>query len=166
MGFSFESSQEFKVSCLVTGTLEERKKNHWLSRSRVTAAMSSLPEVIFPSPRPPLLPGSSVSPVRYPPSDSPFPFLVPCITLAYLPVTRHLPAWYLTLGMGPCPPVPVAGGSDSSRSSWKKKPPRRLQGSWPGDGRAMARQRLSPDGSGETGTFWVSLAYHTLPEGQ
>lgn len=86
----------------------------------------------------------------------------------HFPTIRHLPAWYWTLGVGPCLSPPVVAGGNSSRSSWKRKRPRRLQESRPRAERAMLSQRLSPDGSGETGkgTLWVSSLYHIPPGSQ
>lgn len=89
--------------------------------------------------------------------------LQPGAAIPYFLIVRSLPAWYLTLGVGPCPsrPAVVAGGRNS-RSSWKRKRPRKLQESRPRAGRAMLSQGLSLDVSGETGTGY-SLGEQSLP---
>lgn len=89
--------------------------------------------------------------------------LQPGAAIPYFLTVRSLPAWYLTLGVGPCPsrPAVVAGGRNS-RSSWKRKRPRKLQESRPRAGRAMLSQGLSLDVSGETGTGY-SLGEQSLP---
>lgn len=84
-------------------------------------------------------PSASVSPSSAPPAQR-WP----------APGPRHSPARYVILGRGSCPPPLAVSGR--ARNSWERRRPRRLQGSWPGARRAMLGGRLSPDGSGETGT--------------
>lgn len=139
-------------------------------------------------PRPPLLPGLGLHPggvrsvlsgsealvpavTRPPPLASASLFLRVCSSphpsrwlLPSPPfwVIERLPARYLTLGTGPCPPSPAVGGSSSSRR--KRKRPRRLRGSRPGAGGAMLSLRPSA-GSGETAAGTLAESPHHICRG-
>ena len=58
----------------------------------------------------------------------------------------------MTLGVGPCPSPPaVVGGGRNSRSSWKRKRPRKLQESRPRAGRAQKKVKDSGRSNADAG---------------